>query len=130
MQIIPPQHDGQPWVINLDALPEGIWTGMKSVKSCTPTNSGIAGQSGQIHRIKSRQIVLDDEIALARKNALSPNCASSVFYELTKLAKKQYGCLISVDEDQVKYQAGGVVKFLSVRSLRKRLARANKRELH
>lgn len=110
-------------------MTKGMFARMKSEMNAGPNSSEpIAGV--KIHSIKSRQVVLDDEIAFAQKAALSPNCATSVFCELVKLAEKQYGCLISVVDGEVKYQASGVIKFLSVRSLRKRLARAAQRDLH
>jgi hypothetical protein len=80
-----------------------------------------------IHRLKARKSVLDDEIELARTSALNANSAASVFAELVKLAEKQQGCLIGVDEDAVKYQVGVEVKFFTVRHLRARLKRADAR---
>lgn len=80
-----------------------------------------------IYRLKARKSVLDDEVELARSNALNPNAAASVFAELVKLAEQRQGCLIGVDEDAVKYQVGAEVKFFTVRHLRARLKRANAR---
>lgn len=71
-----------------------------------------------------RRAVLADEIALAVSTSTNPNFANSVFVELIKLAEKKYGCLVGVDDDVIKYQASGIVKFFTLRQLRARMERA------
>lgn len=132
MQIPSAESDSRAYVFYYDpaAIPKAWRNVEKSTLNGNQNNDINPIERGTIHRIKARKAVLDDEISFAQKTALSSNCATSVFCELVKLAKKQVGCLIDVDEGEIKYEVGGVVKFFSVRSLRKRLARAAKRDLH
>ncbi len=71
-----------------------------------------------------RRAVMADEIAVAVSTATNPQFANSVFVELIKLAEKKYGCLVGVDDDVIKYQAGGIVKFFTLKQLRARMERA------
>ncbi|MEJ7805344.1 MAG: hypothetical protein WKG03_05420 [Telluria sp.] len=75
-----------------------------------------------------RRAVLSDEIAMAMSTATNPHFPNSVFVELIKLAERKYGCLVGVDDDVIKYQVGGIVKFFSLQHLRARIDRARMSE--
>ncbi|MGF6996336.1 hypothetical protein [Paraburkholderia sp. GAS32] len=79
------------------------------------------------HTTKNRIHPLDAEIERARRNALDPDDTNAVWVEILKLADSQVGCLLGVDDGEVKYDANGTVRFFKKRTLGERLRRANAR---
>lgn len=76
------------------------------------------------HTIKNRIQPLDAEIAKAKETALSKSDPNSVWTELIKMAEKQIGCLLGLDEKDIKYQSGDDVIFFKKRNLHERMKRA------
>lgn len=79
------------------------------------------------HRIARRSHALSPEIETAVENSSEPEDVHLVWVELCKLAEKGVGCLIGIDEDQIKYRSSEGVGFFSKKNLRDRLRRREAR---
>lgn len=76
------------------------------------------------HTIKNRTQPLNAEILKAKETALDKTDPSSVWTELCKLAEQKIGCLLGLDEKDIKYKSGDVVCFFKKRNLNERMKRA------
>jgi hypothetical protein len=89
-----------------------------------PVSQPPAGRETTTHKIKARASVLDAEIQAAKNRALDNTDPKSVWAELAKMAEEKVGCMLGLDEKDIKYQSGDEVKFFKIRSLRERMKRA------
>jgi hypothetical protein len=76
------------------------------------------------HKSISRAHELTSEIAEAKRRALNQNDTHSVWAELVKMAESKEGCLLGVEDDELRYQARENVDFFKKKNLRHRLRRA------
>lgn len=107
------------------AVDDRLKLGHKSVKYVlTGPDRGFVTPLEPPLQKQRRRAVLADEIAVAMSTAANSESPNSVFVELMKLAERKYGCLIGLDDDVIKYQLAGVVKFFTAKQLRSRMDRA------
>ncbi|CAN0620205.1 conserved protein of unknown function [Burkholderia multivorans] len=76
------------------------------------------------HKLRNRIHVLGAEIDEAKKNALQPDDVSSVWAELAKLAEARKGCLLGMDDGDVKYERDGEIRYFKKKDLGDRMRRA------
>jgi len=81
-----------------------------------------------IHKMESRNRLLDAEINRAIENSLDKSITQSIWDALVKMAVNREGCLLGLGEDnEIKYGTNADIKILTKDNLRDRLYRKKKR---
>lgn len=76
------------------------------------------------HKLVNRTHVLHAEIEEAKKKAVNPADANSVWSELVKLAESESGCFLGVVDGQLKYRkSNGEAGYFNLKALRGRMRR-------
>jgi hypothetical protein len=78
------------------------------------------------HKINNRSHILDAEIQEAKKSSLNSKDPGSVWAELVKMAEAKKGCLLGLDQNEIKYQSGEKVSFFKLKNLRERMRRGTR----